>query len=405
MGIHLLHIEHVALLLLCTLLTVGNSWLYKEMKGIHWFSLYNVATLLGAAAVALRGAIPDFLSIVVGNLVVVLGYAFLFLSLTDLFGRKTAHVYFQAALILVAVVTMVEYGTLHPDTADRLIAYSIVLGCQQIHVALLIARKEDGTLRFISAPMALVLAALALMNLTRILNVQFAGAPADYLQAGTSLQWVVIANSSLQCAVIVAYVWMTAAFLHADLELQASTDPLTGLLNRRAIESAADRTLAACKQANEPVCAITVDLDGFKQINDSHGHHCGDATLVAVARTLRSCVRKQDVLARLGGDEFAILLPQASLETASEFAERLRTAIESLEIVYGPVRTRVTASLGLAQVESSAPDWDTLIMHCDQALYAAKRAGGNGRQQYRLDKAAIHPPSGLRDPALSATEP
>ena len=362
---------------MCTLLTVANSRLYKEMKGIHWFSLYNIATLLGAAAVALRGVVPDFLSVVVGNLVVVLGYAFLFLSLTDLFGRKTAHLYFQVALIIVAAVTMVEYGTIHPDTGRRLIAYSAVLGGQQIHVALLIARKKDGTLRFISAPMALVLAGLALMNLVRILDVLFAGAPADYLQAGTFLQSVVIANSSLQCAVIVAYVWMTAALLHADLQLQASTDPLTGLLNRRAIESAAERTLAACQQANEPVCAITVDLDGFKQINDSHGHHCGDTALVAVARTLRSGVRKQDVLARLGGDEFAILLPDTSIETAAEIAERLRTAIEGLEIVHGPVRAQVTASLGLAQVESSAPDWDNLIMRCDQALYAVKKSGGN----------------------------
>jgi diguanylate cyclase (GGDEF)-like protein len=377
-GIHQLHIEHVALLLLCTLLTVANSWIYKEMKGIHWFSLYNVATLLGAAAVALRGVLPDFLSIVVGNLIVVVGYAFLFLSLTDLFGRSRAQLYIQAALIVIAAITMVEYGTLHPNTPYRLIAYSVVLGCQQVHVALLISRKEDGTLRFISAPMALVLAGLALMNLIRILDVYLAGAPADYLQAGTFLQSIVIANSSLQCAVIVAYVWLTAALLHADLERRASTDPLTGLLNRRAIESAAERTLAACKQANEQVYAITIDLDGFKQINDSHGHHCGDATLVAVARTLESCVRKHDVLARLGGDEFAILLPYTSIEAATEIAERLRSSIEGLEIAHGPARTRVTASLGLAPVEMSAPDWDNLLMRCDQALYAVKRKGGNG---------------------------
>jgi diguanylate cyclase (GGDEF)-like protein len=90
------------------------------------------------------------------------------------------------------------------------------------------------------------------------------------------------------------------------------------------------------------------------------------------------------MLARLGGDEFAILLPHASIDAATEIAERLRSSIEGLEIVHGPVRIRVTASLGVAPAEMSAPDWDNLLMRCDQALYAVKRKGGNGAVSFRL---------------------
>ncbi len=376
------------LLALLTLLTVANSRLSKGTKGIHWFTLYNFFALLGAVSVALRGQIPDFLSIVGGNLFVVAGYLFLFLSLADLFERKTYQFYLQVFLVLVGVVTMLQYGLIHPDTKNRLIAYSIVLGCQQAHIAIFMWRKEDAKLRLAGGTMALMLAALSLANFIRVVGVFYQGAPSNYLQAGPFLAWILIANSGLQCGAMVAYVWMTAALLRHDLQVQASTDPLTGLLNRRAIEVAAERGIAACKQAQTPISAVVIDLDGFKQINDSYGHNCGDATLIAVASCLQRGVRKNDLLARVGGDEFAVLLPETSIDEAMELVERLRYSIEGLEIVYGQVQTKVTASFGLAQAERSTSSWEDLVHDCDKALYAVKRAGGN-RAVVEADRGAI----------------
>jgi diguanylate cyclase (GGDEF)-like protein len=170
---------------------------------------------------------------------------------------------------------------------------------------------------------------------------------------------------------------MTAAFLHQDLQLQASTDPLTGLLNRRAIEIAADRAIAESRYSRQPLTAIHIDLDGYKKNNDSLGHQAGDVTLIAVAYRLQQGLRKHDLLARLGGDEFVILLPGTSLKTATEMAERLRASIQELEVLYGQQPVSVNASFGLAQVESPSTDWDDLMMGCDKALYAVKSAGGN----------------------------
>jgi len=376
------------LLALLTLLTVANSRLSKGTKGIHWFTLYNFFALLGAVSVALRGQLPDFLSIVGGNLFVVAGYLFLFLSLAELFGGKTYQFYLQVFLVLVGVVTMLQYGLIHPDTKNRLIAYSIVLGCQQAHIAIFMWRKEDAKLRLAGGTMALMLAALSLANFIRVVGVFYQGAPSNYLQAGPFLAWILIANSGLQCGAMVAYVWMTAALLRHDLQVQASTDPLTGLLNRRAIEVAAERGIAACKQAQTPISAVVIDLDGFKQINDSYGHNCGDATLIAVASCLQRGVRKKDLLARVGGDEFAVLLPETSIDEAMEIVERLRYSIEGMEIVYGQIQTKVTASFGLAQVERSTSNWEHLVHDCDKALYAVKRAGGN-RAVVEADRGAI----------------
>jgi diguanylate cyclase (GGDEF)-like protein len=374
LDMHTLHVEHVVLLALYTFLTLANSSLYKGVKGIHWFSLYNLAALLGAIAVALRGQIPDFLSIVIGNLLVVAGYFFFSLSLAAFFGRKTAHFYLQGGLLIVAIITMVQYGWLHNDTPKRLIAYSIVLGCQQAQMAFFLLRQKRDALRVATFTMSFILACLSLANILRVIGVSMHGAPNNYLNAGAFLAWIVIANSGLQCGAIVSYVWMTAAHLREDLQVQASTDPLTGLLNRRAIEVTAGQKILACSSTGSIVSAIILDLDGFKQINDTFGHHCGDATLMTVATCLHRGLRKGDLLARIGGDEFAILLPDTSLETATTVAAELQMSIERAEVLYGPISTSVTISFGIAQLNPPVRTWEQLLVCCDKALYEAKRS-------------------------------
>jgi diguanylate cyclase (GGDEF)-like protein len=382
-DIHSLHLEHVVLLALYTLITVANARLYKGVKGIHWFSLYNLAALLGATAVASRGHIPDFVSIVIGNLLVVAGYLFFSISLTAFFGSETTHYYLQGSLLIVAVIAMLQYGWLHNDTPKRLIAFSIILGCQQIQIALFLLRQKRATLRVATLSMSLMLTGLALANIVRIIGVVMRGAPNNYLNAAPFLAWVVIVNSCLQCGAIVSYVWMTAAHLREDLEVQASTDPLTGLLNRRAIEIAAEQHILASNHSGSLISAIILDLDDFKRINDTYGHRCGDDTLIAVANRLQSGLSRGDLLARVGGDEFAILLPGRSLEVANRIAAKLQTLVDQSKISSGPISTTATISCGVAQLQPPSSTWDQLVICCDKALYEAK--------QSRTDSAPSHP--------------
>jgi len=107
-----------------------------------------------------------------------------------------------------------------------------------------------------------------------------------------------------QLGLSAVFVFRNASGLRQELEVQASTDSLTGLLNRRAIRQTAEREILLAGLQRQSISAILIDLDGFKQINDSYGHQCGDAVLIEVARCLKSNMRRQDHLARLGGDEF-----------------------------------------------------------------------------------------------------
>jgi diguanylate cyclase (GGDEF)-like protein len=374
LDIHTLHVEHAVFLALYTILTLANSWLYKGMKGVRWFSLYSVLVFLGATAVALRGHIPDLASIVLGNVFVVAGYSALFFSLADFLGRKTAQIYVQMALLLLAIITMLQYGWIHPDTGKRLIAYSIVLACQHAQIALFIYRYRTNTLRIPIGSMTLMMAGLCIANLVRIAGVALHGAPHNYLNAGAFLQWILIVNSCLQWGAMVSFVWMTAAILRGKLEAQAATDPLTGTLNRRGIELAAEQCIVACRKDSSPLSALVVDLDHFKHVNDSFGHHCGDATLIAVSACLQRGMRPGDLLARIGGDEFAVLLPHTSYNQAVAITQQLRESIAKTEIIYGQVRTRVTASFGVAELQPNISNWEQLCMRCDKALYEEKQS-------------------------------
>ena len=154
------------------------------------------------------------------------------------------------------------------------------------------------------------------------------------------------------------------------LALLASTDSLTGLLNRRAFfeRAAAARTLSA--RLRQPVGLMMLDLDHFKRLNDCHGHAAGDTALCAFAATARGLLREHDSMGRLGGEEFALILPGTGLAGSLQAAERLRAAVALARPV------AVTVSVGVVLVDP-AEDIHAALARADRALYAAKAAGRN----------------------------
>jgi diguanylate cyclase (GGDEF)-like protein len=122
---------------------------------------------------------------------------------------------------------------------------------------------------------------------------------------------------------------------------------------------------------------IVIDIDNFKHLNDSRGHGAGDRVLCAFARQVKETLRSPDLLARLGGDEFAILLPDSSSEVSKNVAERIRQAIEALEVPFETGPVKFTISAGVAELDPVEGDWKTMIQRADKALYDAKRNGRN----------------------------
>lgn len=164
------------------------------------------------------------------------------------------------------------------------------------------------------------------------------------------------------------------------LKQDALRDPLTGVYNRRFLGEALRKEVARCRRHQASVGLLFVDVDGFKSLNDAWGHQAGDMVLVRIAETLSGTLRQADILARYGGEEFVILPMDATEIGIVQLAERLRSAVEQLDIQMEGNRIPVTISVGcaLAVPTSTDDDFDTrLLASADAAMYEAKRLGGN----------------------------
>ena len=157
----------------------------------------------------------------------------------------------------------------------------------------------------------------------------------------------------------------------AELEARADVDPLLDILNRRGFERELKRSLAYLQRYNGEAVLLFIDLDGFKAVNDRHGHAAGDALLKAVARELVGHARASDVVARLGGDEFGVLLWNLGAALAAGNAHSLERLIETVTVAHGEARIAVGASVGLVPlVAGAAPE--QMIDAADKAMYARK---------------------------------
>ncbi|HUJ26818.1 MAG TPA: diguanylate cyclase [Myxococcales bacterium] len=161
--------------------------------------------------------------------------------------------------------------------------------------------------------------------------------------------------------------------LQREREQLARTDPITGLMNRRAAEEVLEREASRAQRFGSRISVALVDLDHFKQINDRHGHAAGDEALRAVAQVITSAMRGVDAAARWGGDELLGILPATGLEGARSFGERVRAAVERLP---EPLMHGVTLSIGVAELQPGE-DWADAVRRADAKLYEAKDAGRN----------------------------
>jgi diguanylate cyclase (GGDEF)-like protein len=166
----------------------------------------------------------------------------------------------------------------------------------------------------------------------------------------------------------------------AIAERRAKTDALTGLPNNRNVQDTVKRMVAQASRMVSPLAALALDLDHFKQINDSYGHPIGDAVLAAVGSTLQATVREGDFVGRAGGEEFLILLPNTTTDGAQQVAETIRAAVAAIAIPQ--VEQPITASLGIAVLPDHAGDGTALLRHADRALYAAKEKGRNRTETF-----------------------
>ena len=171
--------------------------------------------------------------------------------------------------------------------------------------------------------------------------------------------------------------------LLAAIEQLAVTDSLTGLFNRRYFNLRALEEVERSRRLDHSLSILMLDLDHFKDVNDTYGHDAGDLVLVAVAGLLRGLLRKIDISARYGGEEFIVLLPESGGQAAVVVAERIRQAVETQRVETGPWMISFSISIGVASLEPGMDlSLDDLIRHADQAMYEAKSLGRNLVYEY-----------------------
>ncbi len=191
-----------------------------------------------------------------------------------------------------------------------------------------------------------------------------------------------LGTSLLLVAVLASALALTGLLERQGRALVAATtdalvDPLTSLFNRRMFDAVADIEVARARRLRGNLALVLIDIDHFKTVNDRHGHAAGDTVLVAVALHLKALIRREDVLVRIGGEEFALLLPQMPPAAALRQAERLRQAIEALDVEMEGAVLKVTISIGIAAVGHAGRAIETAFAAADSALYQAKSTGRN----------------------------
>jgi diguanylate cyclase (GGDEF)-like protein len=201
------------------------------------------------------------------------------------------------------------------------------------------------------------------------------------LQVGMAVAVLVFASFAFSAIRHISSALETAFRLTREMEQAhrvssraAQTDELTGLKNRRAFFEHAHHLYGHCQKNRLPLCAVMLDMDHFKHINDTYGHQVGDQVLRQMGGVISRSFRETDVYGRLGGEEFAVLLPDTSIEVALNIAEELIQSIAGM--MAGPVH-RVSASVGVASMNAGDNDLHSLMNNADKALYRAKSRGRN----------------------------
>jgi len=198
-----------------------------------------------------------------------------------------------------------------------------------------------------------------------------------YLQ-DVNLTYYIVSTTSAVGFLLVGIGFLSSILIieHKQLANTALSDPLTGLLNRRGMDFSLNVTIRSAIRHNRCISVIVVDIDSFKNINDTYGHDAGDKVIVNIAGILKQSARASDVCCRFGGEEFVLILTDTAVKSAVVVAERIRESVERLQIDIESHHINITASFGISGACESI-DIDSLIKDADKALYNAKSTGRN----------------------------
>ncbi|MBC7954740.1 MAG: GGDEF domain-containing protein [Cytophagales bacterium] len=398
----LLHVPtiFVALFLSCALFVSALTF-SRPLRGAGvelrlWVS--SVWMLLASfVALASRAVVPEWIAVLFGN-----GLVFFALHLMSralhrfVLGQEWPR--WHTGLMLVGwlcTATVMDWPLAH-----RTIVISLLLAAHLAVMVWLLARRgwhAEASLRTVAVTLGLTCAALLVRVGNAVLHPEdFTG----YFQASLGNGLTYLASFLFPLGAGYGFVLANLERTAHRLDALAAHDSMTGCLNRGAFNTLLGNALERVRRDATPVSLIVMDLDNFKQVNDTRGHATGDAVLTALAQALRTRLRAADAFGRLGGDEFAVLLVDTDMPRALNVAEMLRATAEALAITTPAGDTlRITVSMGVSTASADRPtSVERLHAEADQSMYAAKQGGRNQAMRHDTEQPPFFENPGQRCP-------
>jgi diguanylate cyclase (GGDEF)-like protein len=364
---------------LITLVLLAVWWSNRQIPGLRVWTLSFLMASIGSVTILVRDSLPQVLSVVIlqGSLAMA-GYLCLLATRAYLGRRPISHAY--AVVGIGALVLISLYFTLvEPNLGVRFVASGMGAGlCYVLTARTLLG----GDMRQVPARylFALVAGAHGLFLLVRPVLLTLAlpsgGVTGDNHLASVLSQSVLL--EALVAAVLLGFGTLVLANEHITLELRhlAEVDALTDVFNRRAFFTLLDKAVSSAQRSRSAVAVLLIDLDHFKNVNDTFGHRAGDAVLRHFTQLARQCLRNEDVMGRCGGEEFAVCLAHASPGTAVVVAERLRALVAATPLDYDGQSIALTVSIGIT-LGADVGSTSALLQRADEAMYLAKHRGRN----------------------------
>lgn len=351
------------------------AWRNRDVVGMRWFAGGLVVGLVKLILQGLEGKVPAVLGSMVPN------ELYLISSLLQLIGfhwfvvrRPFRHRWpFVVLGLSLAVYTAMFLGKI--PYSGNVINLPNVLVCGASAWMLF----KHGRVAVSRAAAIIVSAQAGVMAYRAVLTNFRYIRPWETVHAQTDPRWLysLAVAAFLATCMVMCYLWYLVTELSRVLAEQARTDSLTGALNRRAMEEAALRETARSIRYRHQLCMVVLDVDHFKELNDARGHAAGDCALRALVCQVKTMLREQDLIARTGGEEFTILLPDTPASAGLVVAERVRQAVEALEVPFEDQPIRFTVSAGVAQFDPAQGGWESMMRRADSAMYEAKEKGRN----------------------------
>ena len=372
-DVHTLYLAGLISQATFTLTLVLLAWSDKRTKGPVWLAAacalqfaWTATRLFGRTTTSTASETVSACLLVVLFCFVYMGFRW-FVVRKDLRSQLAPSVV-GASLTLIVMLSLFNVGA-------ALVLARVVALAIGVCIVVMLWRTKIVALRMTARFCAAVMITVMLVMAGRLITKQpvetwkgdgYRSALSIYAREGT-----VIAVTLLSFSFIALFVGETNRRLHDETR----TDALTGLRNRRAMEEAA---IQAVRQANlnkTSLALLMMDLDRFKQLNDTWGHALGDRALRMLGAVLIAEAGSNDVTARMGGEEFAVLLPGRDIDSAAQLAERLRECIAAMPLKDRDKSASLTVSIGVSVLRADESCWDEMLLRADDALYCAKREG------------------------------